>query len=598
MFRNNSSRKSSNRHAEHRVRLAGAALVLSLLITNIVWAQPESGLLGGGQLDPSEAFATALENEPEDLPDGWMLIEGDILVPEDFFEESGAPRSAAAPNTWPGGIVPYEFDPAVSADNRARMLAAMSEWEEVADVHFQPRAGEAAHVYIRNSSGNSSAVGQSGGRQYINIFNWTYRFIICHELAHCLGMWHEQSRPDRDTYVEIVTANIQAGRSHNFDLHADSTAIGPYDFDSVMHYRRCAFSTCSGCSDACATIRARPGYESLEALMGQRDHLSEGDIAGMQALYGAPLIPPRPDLVVQSLTPFFTEREVGQSNGAWVVVENQGTVDAGPFDVTFRSWGGSAPCGSSSIRSLSGLAVGATATLSFGDVAHSSAGTFSFGATADPCDDIAELNGHNNSQSALVEVTEPAPRSADLRVERLVPSKTNPMVNEPIHVEITVANRGDATAETVLLSLSPDGPSRCSLPGSYLFPLLPGASMTVTINDFKFSSPGTNRLTAVADSCDQIDEPNERDNTKQMSVNVAAAPCSDRDRDGVCDDRDICPDAYNPDQADNDGNGIGDACQSCDMCGTCVPMMSMATIAGLLGMTSLRRRPPSRARRH
>lgn len=39
------------------------------------------------------------------------------------------------------------------------------------------------------------------------------------------------------------------------------------------------------------------------------------------------------------------------------------------------------------------------------------------------------------------------------------------------------------------------------------------------------------------------------------------APPPDRDKDGIPDFKDNCPDKYNPDQADLDENGIGDACQ-------------------------------------
>jgi len=38
-------------------------------------------------------------------------------------------------------------------------------------------------------------------------------------------------------------------------------------------------------------------------------------------------------------------------------------------------------------------------------------------------------------------------------------------------------------------------------------------------------------------------------------------PPPDRDKDGIPDFRDNCPDVYNPDQKDEDENGIGDACQ-------------------------------------
>jgi len=38
-------------------------------------------------------------------------------------------------------------------------------------------------------------------------------------------------------------------------------------------------------------------------------------------------------------------------------------------------------------------------------------------------------------------------------------------------------------------------------------------------------------------------------------------PPPDRDKDGIPDFRDNCPDVYNPDQKDIDENGVGDACQ-------------------------------------
>ena len=41
-------------------------------------------------------------------------------------------------------------------------------------------------------------------------------------------------------------------------------------------------------------------------------------------------------------------------------------------------------------------------------------------------------------------------------------------------------------------------------------------------------------------------------------------PIADTDSDGVLDNVDNCPNVYNPDQTDTNGNGIGDACESGD----------------------------------
>jgi len=66
-----------------------------------------------------------------------------------------------------------------------------------------------------------------------------------HEIGHVLGFWHEQSRPDRDEYIDVYLNNIQAGRSHNFDKKTNSSvnSLGvTYDFNSIMHYSEYAFS--------------------------------------------------------------------------------------------------------------------------------------------------------------------------------------------------------------------------------------------------------------------------------------------------------------------------------------------------------------------
>ena len=67
---------------------------------------------------------------------------------------------------------------------------------------------------------------------------------ILHELGHAIGFWHEQSRPDRDEYINILTQNIARGQVSNFDQYSEEVinSLGvPYDYNSIMHYNNDTF---------------------------------------------------------------------------------------------------------------------------------------------------------------------------------------------------------------------------------------------------------------------------------------------------------------------------------------------------------------------
>lgn len=71
---------------------------------------------------------------------------------------------------------------------------------------------------------------------------------------------------------------------------------------------------------------------------------------------------------------------------------------------------------------------------------------------------------------------------------------------------------------------------------------------------------------------------------------AVGAPLQDADDDGVGDDRDNCPETPNPDQADSDGDGTGDACQQPD--GNDSPVPAGLVLVALVGaaLVTLRRR--------
>ena len=55
-------------------------------------------------------------------------------------------------------------------------------------------------------------------------------------MLHAMGGQHEQSRSDRDKYVDIAWANVNGG-TNNINMKKESTQDNnPYDAESAMQY--------------------------------------------------------------------------------------------------------------------------------------------------------------------------------------------------------------------------------------------------------------------------------------------------------------------------------------------------------------------------
>lgn len=257
-------------------------------------ARPTCFLVGAALFSSFAPLTSAQDvndlNPPgaEDIPDGFMLIDGDMLFPKEFTGKTAAGYNT---NFWPG-VVPYEFDGNVTAGNQAAMISAMGLWQAVANVRFVPRAVEFNYVHIQSSTGNNSAVGMVGGVQLINIVSWGSQYIMAHELGHCLGYIHEHQRPDRNSFVSINTGNIQGGFGNQLSQMNGPLVYGPYDFDSLMHYDGCSFSVCCppgatcNCAASCQTITVLPPFNAAwQTNIGQRTHLSYWDQLVMSFAY-------------------------------------------------------------------------------------------------------------------------------------------------------------------------------------------------------------------------------------------------------------------------------------------------------------------------
>ncbi|XP_061169452.1 zinc metalloproteinase dpy-31-like [Saccostrea echinata] len=91
-------------------------------------------------------------------------------------------------------------------------------------------------------------------------------------------MWHEQSRPDRNSYVTILKNNIVSGKERKFLVRSGVTYGTKYDYGSIMHYSERAFA-----KNGQKTIIAK--QKDYEKTMGQKTGLSFNDIKAINYHY-------------------------------------------------------------------------------------------------------------------------------------------------------------------------------------------------------------------------------------------------------------------------------------------------------------------------
>ncbi|XP_013778641.1 zinc metalloproteinase nas-4-like [Limulus polyphemus] len=195
------------------------------------------GFTFASKVESNETFWSPMEGD---------LFEGDIkLVPGqiDFERNAVLDRSSR----WPQNTIYYKIDSVFSSAQREVILQAMEEYHKHTCIKFVERSNEENYIFIHSSAGCWSHVGKVGGSQEfsLQIPACINKGIIMHEMMHTIGFWHEQSRADRDHYVNIHWDNIRAHQKHNFNKytlfevdHLEET----YDYKSIMHYHAWAFA--------------------------------------------------------------------------------------------------------------------------------------------------------------------------------------------------------------------------------------------------------------------------------------------------------------------------------------------------------------------
>jgi len=225
-------------------------------------------------------------------------FEGDMIFPNGF-DPTDPTRGVAKYGTvqWPSGIIPYDISAITNSRDRQTITDAMQTLmyavgtpiansnERKACVFFRPRQStDKTYFKIQYGGGCSANVGYYANQpteMTLAQDGCFYSGTIQHELMHVLGFYHEQSRPDRDSYLIINLDNVEPDMRHNFDKYTWGSTVlnqgSSYDYSSIMHYETTAFS-----------MNGRPTMTPRRAgvTIGDAEELSGLDIAEIRHFYG------------------------------------------------------------------------------------------------------------------------------------------------------------------------------------------------------------------------------------------------------------------------------------------------------------------------
>lgn len=329
--------------------LAVAALLMLLISgcgdENVMYEAAKSSAVKTGYIWGADGKPLRVEYE---VVRGMAIFQGDIIlgaaesIPSTARELQGKyPKGAnfgivTAPGSevrWLNGVVPYTVHSSLNAALIESAIAHVESSTGVVD--FVPWSGQADYVQFVPDPDPSSCyayAGRIGGAQPISLGQYcnTMR-IVAHEIGHTLGMFHEQSRCDRDNYVTIHFENIIPGKESQFAQMCSGSQgvrdVSTYNEGSLMHYGPYDFS-----KNGYATISSKTG-----AQVGGATGLTWSDIYTIQWIQA----PPETPLTAVSIS----GPDVINTSGTytWEAMPDGGRANLYTWTVTFSEGLGSPP---------------------------------------------------------------------------------------------------------------------------------------------------------------------------------------------------------------------------------------------------------------
>jgi hypothetical protein len=227
-----------------------------------------------------DAHLELFKNKTEN---GQVLIDGDMIFTKtDALTFAGFRASEDPSRRWPKGEIVYETS-RMPANDRQMINQALTALSQATNgcVRFREigPGWTGPHVSVFSGGGCYSMIGKTGGVQQLSLASYgcMSTHTIQHEFMHSLGFYHEQSRNDRDQFVQVYWDRIDSNMCGNFQRCAGCKLTTPYDIYSIMQYPGEAFS-CGG----------RSG-DTMVAKSGQRiawnSKLTQLDVSKIRTYY-------------------------------------------------------------------------------------------------------------------------------------------------------------------------------------------------------------------------------------------------------------------------------------------------------------------------
>uniref|UniRef100_UPI00398E87EF meprin A subunit alpha-like n=1 Tax=Pristiophorus japonicus TaxID=55135 RepID=UPI00398E87EF len=205
-----------------------------------------------------------------------FLFQGDIAG----IQERNALKDPTSRWKFP---IPYILADNLELNAKGEILHAFEQYRLKSCIDFKPYEGEETFLHFQKLDGCWSFVGDLHSGQNVSIGErCDLKAIIEHELLHALGFYHEQSRTDRDDYVNIWWDEIIPDMEHNFVVYNDDYITdlnSPYDYESLMHYAPFSFNK----NVSFPTITTK--IPAFDEIIGQRLDFSAIDLLRLNRMY-------------------------------------------------------------------------------------------------------------------------------------------------------------------------------------------------------------------------------------------------------------------------------------------------------------------------